>query len=439
MKPRTKLERTVFELSQTLPPLTDKQEQWAYDNVFDRLGYKCKDEVWCLHCGNIFREDEMRDSSVCPSCGRKITIKKSRKQRDVQRVYFTVLDVSGGFQVCRHFIAQRTCVRGKETSFFNVEVVQNWISEKGKETILSRPCSSMSRYYDSWIYSEPMGIRHPYNNPYSNNYYRYVIDSYVYPGRKIIPLLKRNGYTSKAKYIAPNSLFIKLLTDNFAETMIKTGQYSLLAYYVRHGYIPCQYSHAIRIANRHGYKVKDASIWFDYIDLLEYFGKDTRNPKYLFPKKLRSEHDRLLKKRNEIIKLRRRKEEEERIRRMEIEAAAWKERYIKEKGRYFNIILSGDDMSVVVLRSVDEFEKEGNAMHHCVYTNGYYKKEDSLILSARSKEGERIETVELSLNTFRVIQSYGPCNNITEHHERIIQLVENNASRFLKAKNANAS
>ena len=66
-------------------------------------------------------------------------------------------------------------------------------------------------------------------------------------------------------------------------------------------------------------------------------------------------------------------------------------------------------------------------MHHCVYTNGYYKKPDSLILSARDRiTDHRIETIEVNLKTLSVEQSRGVCNENTIHHGRIIELVNNN-------------
>ena len=63
--------------------------------------------------------------------------------------------------------------------------------------------------------------------------------------------------------------------------------------------------------------------------------------------------------------------------------------------------------------------------HHCV--GGYYSKADSLILSA-CIDGKRIETIEVSISQLKVIQSRGVCNNNTKHHDRIIQLVEQNIS-----------
>ena len=73
-------------------------------------------------------------------------------------------------------------------------------------------------------------------------------------------------------------------------------------------------------------------------------------------------------------------------------------------------------------------------MHHCVFHANYYKKDDSLILSARDPAGDRLETVEFSLKTFKVIQSRARCNGISEHHNEIIALVEEHAALFRERK-----
>lgn len=51
---------------------------------------------------------------------------------------------------------------------------------------------------------------------------------------------------------------------------------------------------------------------------------------------------------------------------------------------------------VRVLESLSDFYKEGKLLHHCVFSNAYYKREDSLIMSA-TVDGRRMETVEFSL------------------------------------------
>lgn len=76
----------------------------------------------------------------------------------------------------------------------------------------------------------------------------------------------------------PFDMFHLLLTDNKAETLLKTGQYSLLLYYP-HLYNVGRYWSAIKICFRNQYHVKDASMWCDYIDLLEYFKIDIHNAK----------------------------------------------------------------------------------------------------------------------------------------------------------------
>ena len=84
---------------------------------------------------------------------------------------------------------------------------------------------------------------------------------------------------------------------------------------------------------------------------------------------------------------------------------------------------------------MQEHLEEGVSMHHCVFSNAYYLKEDSLILSA-TIEGKRIETIEVSLRTLEVVQSRGVCNKNTEYHEQIVNLVNSNRgliSRRMKA------
>jgi hypothetical protein len=94
--------------------------------------------------------------------------------------------------------------------------------------------------------------------------------------------------------------------------------------------------------------------------------------------------------------------------------------------------LTNGTINVVPLTDVKEFYIEGKLLHHCVYTNEYFKKDNSLILSARSGE-ERFETVEISLSPLKLIQSRGPCNQDSRYHKEIIELVNNNIDQIRKA------
>ena len=86
-----------------------------------------------------------------------------------------------------------------------------------------------------------------------------------------------------------------------------------------------------------------------------------------------------------------------------------------------------------VIDSVLGIAEEGAAMHHCVYEMGYHKKPHSLIMSARDRQGNRIETIELSLKTFKVVQSRGVCNKNTPRHNEILKLVRDNIDLIKRA------
>lgn len=124
------------------------------------------------------------------------------------------------------------------------------------------------------------------------------------------------------------------------------------------------------------------------------------------------------KKRKEIEEKRRLEEKIKRIANAEIE-------YKKQKGKFFGLKISDGIIDIVMLDSVSDVAKEGEILKHCVYSNSYYEKEHSLLLSAR-KGDERIETVEVSLRKFEVAQCRGFQNKNTEFHDQIINLVNQN-------------
>ena len=106
-------------------------------------------------------------------------------------------------------------------------------------------------------------------------------------------------------------------------------------------------------------------------------------------------------------------------------------RFRELKANFFGLSFTDGTIQIRVLESVQEHMEEGKAMHHCVYSNNYYLKADSLILSA-CIDGKRIETIEVSLKTLKVIQSRGVLNENTEYHDQIIKLVNKNKKEIVK-------
>ena len=219
----------------------------------------------------------------------------------------------------------------------------------------------------------------------------------------------------------PFDVFHILLSDNRMETLLKTGQTELFQLFLKdRNRKIADYWASIRICNRNGYTVKDASIWCDYIGFLRFFGKDLHNAKYVCPSDLNKEHDRYMYK----------KAKKDAHEQMETEELRGKEAdFVKTKGKFFGIVFSDGTITVRVLESIEDVILEGKLMHHCV--GGYYSKEDSLIMSA-TIDGKRIETVEVSLSRLAVIQSRGVCNQNTEYHEKIVKLVGKNMTLIQK-------
>lgn len=430
MKPKTKIQKEVERYSTTLPDLTDKQKQWAFSHCFEKIGHLCKGFAWCSECGLEFKYDNtsqlsleiIGDKCKCPYCGAMLDIKNSRKTKVREKAYFTLISTVGKYQVCRHFLTFKCVEKCEHTAYDISECVQNWISPDGKETIRARIRNAYTYYVDSWVFSKPMEIR-----PDTNNDSAYQIHAVgIYPHQGVTKLLRRNGYTAKCDVVPPSGLFKMLLQDNMAEMLIKTRQYSLLRLKYYRGHLHDKYLHSIRIANRNGYIVEDASMWIDYLDLLEYFHLDTHNSHYVCPKDLKAEHDRLSARKQRIEH---RKETERKLK----EAAKQEDLYRKNKGKFFGICFGNQEIDISVITSVADMAAEGKAMHHCVYTAEYYKRPDSLILSARSKTGERLETVEVSIKTLSIVQSRAKFNKSGPRHAEIMDLVNKNMNLIKQA------
>ena len=200
----------------------------------------------------------------------------------------------------------------------------------------------------------------------------------------------------------------------------------MLRHYIRSSFDMGRYWASVKICIRNGYTISDGSLWRDTIDLLRHFGKDTNSPKYVCPADLKAEHDKLVRKRN----LQRERERTEQQRQKAIED---EKNYLKAKGIFFGLVFSDSLICIKVIESVEEMVEEGRMMHHCV--GGYHNKANSLILSA-TIDGKRIETIEVSLKTLKVVQSRGVCNSNTEYHDRIIRLVEDNTELIRQRMNA---
>lgn len=426
MKPRTKLQQRIFSLSQRLAPITEKQKEWAFAHSFKHYGRRTKKgAASCLECGYTWHDKNLKPgASVCPHCGCKIEIIETRKRRfGRDEAYFCILTTCGSFQVIRYFDLYVTRRVGREAWYGCLEVVQLWITPEGKYVPIARLRPMFASYYqECWNWSSDLEIR-PMKRCYD------IKPNFIYPRKYIIPSLKRNGFRGELFGCTPLQMFHTLLTNCRAETLLKAGQYPMLCHEIRsRACSDSKYWPSLRICMRNGYLISDASIWCDYIELLRYFDKDLLCAKYVCPTDLKAAHDRLeCKKREKLAK--------EHIEWMKRQAHEAECEFLKLKSKFFGIRFSAGKIHVRVLESVEEYLEEGERLHHCVFTREYYKKSDTLILSA-SVDNMRMETVEVSLKTFQIIQSRGACNLTTAYHDDIVRLVEKNMHLIRKRMTA---
>lgn len=431
MKPRTKIQKKVAALSERLPKrLTEDQLRYAIEHCFHHYAWRrASGRMVCSDCGETFDDYQYveglsdREKVTCPICRATLTVEHTSKRTFRTRSYYLVTAKRGDMTVFRMFMIDKDCKAGRKAEYSYFEAVQNWIEDSGRETVVALPRCNNNYYYDLWARGGDLQIRSNKSRwGYDNEYHFHA--AAVYPRGSVSDILKRNGWRNRATSCCPATLAVSLLTDVKAETLAKTGQYALLDRYVTNQADIEEYWPSVRICLRHGYIVQDASIWRDMVAAMDELGYDIRNPRYVCPEDLHAMHNLMLER-----KRKRDERRDEMDRRKTI--AKYEENYRKQKGRYFGLSLVDGDITVQPLKSVAEFADEGVAMHHCVFEMGYYKNPHSLILSAHIA-GKRIETVEFSLKTLRVLQSRGVCNSTTPYHDRIIALVESNADKIRK-------
>lgn len=413
----TKLQQRVMELHPTLSPLNTRNLEWAKDRLFERYINAVGGSMWCSECGQEWAgEPQVLDvKRTCPKCGAQMLLRKSRQTavRSVS-VYFTVLDTCKEWQVVRHYIITRTTKRGASANYSYYEAVQTWIAGDGKMVTLARPCRVLMGYYDAWIPGAPMAPRWRT----SVRCDIYAIDALIAPVAKITPKLKRNGYTRRCNGIAVDELMIALLTRSEIETLIKAKQYALASYFCNYSNLS-KYWPAMKIAIRRGYRVKDASLWRDYISDCLRLGYDVRNSYYVCPHNLAEAHS----KTTAIIAQR---EQEARERAQRANDARDNLEYQERWANLLSLRLQLGNIRARLLSSVEEFYEEGKAMCHCVYTNHYYRKEGSVVFTVRDVDDHRLATVEYDIVRSQVLQCQGKANTKPERYTDIMAMFSAN-------------
>ena len=439
MKPKTALQKQVAKLSATLRPISSAQTEWAYKHCIEHIAYRTKNgTTTCPDCGHVWHTQGTLVDTLCgcscPNCGAELKVQETRKRTQNQTNYFSVITTCGGFQVIRVAQIQYVSRKGEPMKFYCHEVVQRWISSDGNVSTMALLRGFPFYYCDLWALESDMEIR-PHNDLYDN----VVIWSDVYPRMNVIPQLKRNGFKGDFHGISPVTLFKRLLSDPRMETLMKGGEIEEMKYFMLNPRNTDDFWASYLITKRHHYQINNISMWCDYLRMLVNLGQDIRNPKNICPEDFIEAHDktsrRVEAKREKeltecqrIYEMERREREQQRL----LQEKEREEEFIALKSKFFGLVISDNEIEVKVLESIEEYYQEGKKQNICVFASGYYMYEDSLVLSARI-DGIIIETVEVDLRTFKVVQCHGKHNQDTIYHKRIIDLVNSNA-RLIKER-----
>lgn len=437
MKPKTELQKEIVRLSKTMRPISDHKKKWAEENCFDNYFVKAFKSHYCLECGEKYKpkESDFATSIIgdkCPSCNNSLKKLDSYSAPSEQiNIYWSYITVCKGYQVVRVVFSQKYLRKKHWATYTHDEVMQHWIDKKGNMISLSKTCTHFSGYYDLWTTKSDLEIR---TESHSQILRVGIEPNFIYPRSFTLPNIRKNGFTGLYFDKCPHYVFRALLKYPKAETLLKANQIALFRQYLSFdtNKEPIEkHWRSICIAIRHGYQVPSAQTWVDYIEMLEDKGKDIRNPKYICPRDLKKEHDRMVEKIN-------RERKRKKLYELRKELAKANKIYVKHKKPYFDLCFSSGDLEISTHKSVTDIMNESDDLKHCAFANKYHKKADSLLFSAKIN-GVAIETVEVHLRYMKIVQARGLKNKPTEHHDRIVTLVKQNLHRIEEAKRSASS
>ena len=421
MKPRTQLQFEVLNLSKYhLPHRTYELLQWAREAVLEHKGFATKTWCACMRCGGSFSPDLVkRGKVVCPykHCNTKLQVEQTKRRTDKQRAFFAYAEICGEFQVVRYYELVSTHKIGQTRDVQCWEVMQHWIRADGKREVVALN-HTIGIYGDSW--NGKMEIRNKKNKVrYSEQLVYDFYTEHFHPDSVIKPMYQKYGINRNLAGLSFLEAIEIVPKEPKAETLLKAKQYRILSHFTGSRKIAIQaYWASVKIAIRNNYKPVDAGMWLDYLGLLRLAGKDLRNAHYVCPKDLKAEHDRYVQKRQRML------DREKRARQRE-EAIASENAYREFIQDFLDLEFGDNEIRISPLKSIEEFEIEGKELKHCVFVSNYFKKTDTLILSAKLN-GVRLETIQINLTTMKVEQCRGNKNENSEHHDRILKLVKRN-------------
>ncbi|RKS00444.1 PcfJ domain-containing protein [Flavobacterium sp. 102] len=436
MRPSTKLQIEVWKLHKTLPnPKEHEPFVISKHDLYYTTHYK---NLVCLECNHTWKPGEVfwKNNSTnrlhqvtCPSCNQRLKKITINNGDFLKIISYSVVQVVERFQVVRYFTCWKRMHKNKKPEYWFRSIFEEWKDyDKNKSVVIGRNITWTGDGFTSSDY-EVRRNKNPYGG--MTKYDRFG-SNFNCPGAEFLPRFDKYGLKKHNNQNCDwRQLIYKLEMQPKVETLLKARQYDLLFHAVHVDSKYNTYWPQIRIMLRNKYKISDVGMWYDYLQLLNEFGKDIRNPKFILPKNLKRAHNEyVVRKQKKIDKANAQRElirqEKER------EQAAKDKILIDMKLEVFkDFSIQKGKIKIVTLIEEEEVKKEGKVLKHCVHANGYHKKAGILLMSARL-DGKRLETIELSLSSLQIIQARGVDNKITQHHDEILDIIKKNIKKISK-------
>ena len=218
MKPKTKLQKRVYELHKNLPDLTQHQKEWALEHCFKHLCifHKTTKEYICVDCGHRWKYDDL--SGNCPHCNSVLTFHDKPRQRVFKDWnYYSIIQTYQEFTVIRIFYIGRYIKLGEVHNLGDFyEISQYWFDDNGGQVILAKNKLMFSFYSNT-----PFNLRSELNVKQAYKEYDYISPYQVYPKVQVSKTLKRNGLKKSFRGFCEVDVIRYLLSEPIYETLWK--------------------------------------------------------------------------------------------------------------------------------------------------------------------------------------------------------------------------
>lgn len=422
MKARTRKEKEVERLSKRLWPVTGSKKEYALGLIPKEAWWRGRDfGCFCTCCGHEWEMDSApSETVVCPACGAELKAVRTRKENGKFYMFMAVISVCGKYQVIR-FVEARRIIHGKRVFSEAEEVVRLWIDVNGNHLTQTIKYGVM-HYNVYWKYGTCMELRNPC---FSVNFY---VDG-ICGKQSVLSELRRNGYKGRLNGFTPLDVFKGLLQNSMFETLWKANRFDILKSCTDLNRLRLEWP-SVRIVLRNNYRTDDWQIWFDTMSMMRRCGMDVTNSVYVCPDDIRRVHDEVQKRLERMERRKKQVELEEKMKCVD--------KVLERLSKYGEIRFCDGKWNVLTLHTAKEYFDEGNHMHHCVWSNEYWKKKDCLILSVRrNDDNARVATVELSLSSYTIQQCRGVSNKVPEQVDDIERLIKDNMYRYKRVANNN--